>query len=127
MNQYENVLKEELQGEIIQKVTLETDYHLIHYFLRYSVICNDGANTKLRVGFGASGALVLLDLVLRVNTVRYQSSRPFYLIFESTISGWISGTHSSFRVEQRIAAKVLLLFFGTFYLVLTKFSFWQGE
>ena len=99
LNQYENVLKEELQGEIIQKVTLETDYHLIHYFLRYSVICNDEANTKLRVGFGASGALVLLYLVLRVNTVRYQSSRPFYLIFESTISGWISGAHSSFRVE----------------------------
>ena len=103
LNQYDNVSKEELQGEITEKVTLETDYHLIHYLihylLRYPVICNDEANTKLRVGFDASGALVLLTLFLKVNTVRCQGSRPFYLIFKSTISGKISETHSNFHVK----------------------------
>ena len=35
--------------------------------------------------------------------------------------------HISFHVRQRTTRKVLLLFFGTFLLVLTKFSFWQGK
>ena len=45
----------------------------------------------------------------------------------ATISHKIFGTNSSFHVKERNAGKVQLLFFGTFLLVLPKFSFWQGE
>ena len=39
----------------------------------------------------------------------------------------ISETNSGFHVKERTTWKVLLLFFETFLLVLSKFLFWQGE
>ena len=43
------------------------------------------------------------------------------------IGNKISETNCSFRVKQHTTGKVLLLFFRTFMLVLTGFSFWRGE
>ena len=49
------------------------------------------------------------------------------LFTTSIISRKISETNSSFRVKYRTTGNVLLLFFGTFLLVLTTFLFWQAE
>ena len=47
--------------------------------------------------------------------------------FSETISYKIFETNSRFYVKFRTTGKVLLLFFGTFLLVSTEFSFWEGE
>ena len=48
------------------------------------------------------------------------------LILKAAISNKIFETDSSFRVKWRTAVKVQFLFFNSFFVVLAKWSFWQG-
>ena len=50
-----------------------------------------------------------------------------FALWGAAVGRGVFGAGCDFRVGWRTAARVLLLFFRTFLLVLTSFSLWQGE
>ena len=89
-------------------------------FLLHFKICNDFWARKCSFHFAH-------PLLLKGFDKSWWIKRRVNDFLKPKICHKISETNSCFRVRYCNTGKVLLLFLGTFLLVLTKLSFWQGE